>query len=706
VRKFNAFIVKISFLLLLGPVLQGAPAAKKASPRPNILLITIDTLRPDHLGCYGSKTVLTPTIDALANRGVVFDRAFGHTPSTLASHTNILLGLTPNAHGVHDNSNFIVRDNFLTLAEWLKTLGYSTAAFVGAFPLDSRFGLVQGFDVYDDNYGSQGPTDLTFVERKGEVVVGKALEWLGQQSGPWFLWVHLFDPHQPYAPPEPFKSQYPQAPYDGEIAYVDSALKKLFGVLEERNLTDRTAVILTADHGESLGEHGESTHGYFAYNATIHVPLILSFPGIKPARVADNVSHIDIFPTVCGLLGEKEPAGLQGQSLQPLLQGRKRTDRPIYFEALTAYYNRGWAPLHGFILGRKKYMDSPIPEVYDLDKDFGELDNIAGKSDLPGLKKALDELMRSEASPLADGAGQRMDKASAEKLRSLGYLATSQVQRKKVFTAQDDLKTLLPLHAKWSRATAAYSAGRTEEGIGLLKEIIAQRKDFDLAYTYLADFYKEQGRRKDAEEVLREAYGNNPDSFRIIMAFGMFLIDEDRYDEAIPLLHESLGLIDFDPETWNYLGVAYWHKERYDDALKAYERALSIDKNYAIVFNNRGSLFLSLYFKGRKAEDLAKAAADFQKAVEIDPVYASAWNGLGISLSQTGDIDRALAAWKKAVDLKPNFAFALFNLGLGNLGRGNKAEALGYFTRYKNLAYASLPPAEKAKLDELIEKCR
>jgi len=190
------------------------------------------------------------------------------------------------------------------------------------------------------------------------------------------------------------------------------------------------------------------------------------------------------------------------------------------------------------------------------------------------------------------------------------------------------------------------------------------------------------------------------------MAFGMFLIDEGRYDEAIPLLDESLGLIDFDPETWNYLGVAYWHKERYDDALKAYERALSIDKNYAIVFNNRGSLFLSLFFKGRKSEDLAKAAADFRKAVDIDPVYASAWNGLGISLSQTGDIDRALAAWKKAVDLKPNFAYALFNLGLGNLGRGNKAEALGYFTRYKNLAYASLPPGEKAKLDELIEKCR
>jgi len=704
VRKFRTLAALFVFPLL-STVLRGAPAAAVPS-RPNILLVTVDTLRADHLGCYASKTVQTPAIDALAARGTLFSRAFAHTPSTLPSHTNILLGLTPNAHGVHENSNFIVREDFLTLAEWLKAQGYSTGAFVGAFPLDSRFGLTQGFDVYDDNYGTQGPTDMAFVERKGEAVVGKALEWLRQQSGPWFAWVHVFDPHQPYNPPEPFKSQYPGNPYDGEIAYTDSTLGKLFDFLKERNLADGTAVILTADHGESLGEHGESTHGYFAYNATLHVPLILSVPGIKPSRVEENVCHIDVFPTICELLGKKEPEALQGRSLLPPAEGKKPADRSIYFESLTAYYNRGWAPLRGFIRGREKYMDSPIPEVYDLGRDFSELDNLAGESELSKIKKSFDEFVRSESSPLADKAGQKMDQATAEKLRSLGYLASPQVQKKKIFTADDDAKTLLPFHVKWTKATAAWSAGRTAEGISLLKEVIADRKDFDLAYTYLANFYTEEGRPADAEAVLREATANNPGSFRIMTSLGIALIDRGRYDEAVPILQESLGLIDFDPETWNYLGVAYWNKGLYEEAQKAYERALSLDRNYAYVFNNRGSLYLSLYFKGKKAEDLARAAADFQKAVELDPLYASAWNGLGISRTQSGDIDGAIAAWNKAVDLKPGFAFALYNLGLGHLGRGDKAEALKCFTRYKDLTYASLPAGEKAKLDDLIEKCR
>lgn len=701
-RSHAGFFLPLLFCLTARPPVSAAPAPVK----PNILLITVDTLRADHLGCYGDARIGTPVIDGLAARGVLFSRAFAHTPSTLPSHANILLGLTPNAHGVHDNSAFIVREDFPTLAQWLKAQGYATGAFVGAFPLDSRFGLTQGFDVYDDDYGSQGPMDATFVERKADVVVDRALEWIKGRTGPWFLWVHCFDPHQPYDPPEPFRSQYPGNPYDGEIAYVDSALAKLLGFLKERTIEDLTAVIFTADHGESLGEHGESTHGYFAYNATLHVPLILALPGTKPARVEANVCHVDIFPTVCDLLGGKKPGGLQGRSLLPLIQGKSQPPKPIYFEALTAYYNRGWAPLRGYIQGREKYMDSPIPEVYNLEKDFAELDNVAGKADLAKIKKTFAELVRAESSPLADKAGQNMDRTTAEKLRSLGYLASPQTPKKKDFTARDDLKTLLPFHAKWMKATAAYHAGRTSEGIDLLREVIAERKDFDLAYTYLANFTKEQGRPKEAEAVLREAHENNPGSFRIMTAYGIAMIDAGRFDEAIDLLKKSLGIIDFDPETWNYLGVAYWNKGLYDEALKAYDQALSLDRNYAIVFNNRGSLYLSRFFKGRQAGDLAKSAADFRKAVELDPKYSSAWNGLGVSLRQSGDIDGAITAWKKAVELKPDFGFALYNLGLGLLGRGDKAEALICFTRYKELAYGALPPSERARLDELIRKCR
>jgi len=357
-------------------------------------------------------------------------------------------------------------------------------------------------------------------------------------------------------------------------------------------------------------------------------------------------------------------------------------------------------------MGREKYLDSPIPEVYDLEEDFAELNNLASTSDLARIRKTFADIVRSGASHLADRAGQTMDRATAEKLRSLGYLASPQKPAKKEFTAKDDLKTLLPFHAKWMKATGAYHAGRSAEGIDLLKEIIAERKDFDLAYTYLANFYQEQKRPADAEAVLREALASNPASFRIITALGISMIDNGRFGEAVDLLNKSLALIDFDPETWNYLGVAYWNTGRLDEALDAYGRALGLDANYAIVFNNRGSLFLSRYLKGKSSDDLSRASADFRKAVELDPDYASAWNGLGVSSTQSGDIDGAIAAWKKAVELKPDFGFALYNLGLGLLGKGDKVEALRSFTKYRDLFYTTLSPRDRAQLDDLIAKCR
>jgi arylsulfatase A-like enzyme/Flp pilus assembly protein TadD len=692
--------------LAVALALALSPPAAAAAAKPNILLITIDTLRADHLGCYGDKDIRTPAIDGLAGRGILFSRAFAHTPLTLPSHTNILLGLTPNAHGVHDNSNFIVREDFLTLAEWLKGQGYATGAVVGAFPLDSRFGLTKGFDFYDDNYGSQGPMDMTFVERKADVVVAKGLEWLKAQTGPWFLWIHCFDPHQPYDPPEPYKTQYAQNLYDGEIAFVDSALGKLLDFLKERGLEGRTAVVLTADHGEALGEHGEMTHGYFAYNATLRVPLIMTLPGVKPGRVEGDVCHIDIFPTLVDYLSQKKPEPLQGLSLLPFVQGKALPPRAIYFEALTAYYNRGWAPLRGYLQGTEKYVDLPIPEVYDLGNDFNELDNLAAKADLEKCRKVLAELVKAESSPLAAAAGQAMDRETAAKLRSLGYLASPQGPSRKTFTAADDLKTLLPYHTKWMAATAAYSAGRVDEGIRLLKEIISERKDFDLAYTYLANFYKAEGRPRDSETVLREAYANNPASFRIMSALGITLIDEGRFDEALDILQKSLALVDFDPETWNYIGVAYWNKGQYDESLEAYGRALDLDKDYPIVFNNRGSLYLSRFLKLKRSDDLARAKADFEKAVSLDPRYASAYNGLGAAFREAGDADGAIANWKKAVELKPDFGFPMYNLGLTLLERGRKAEALTYFTKYKALMSGRLRPQEEARLDELIRMCR
>jgi arylsulfatase A-like enzyme/Flp pilus assembly protein TadD len=702
-NRLSSFLFTLLICLII--LLPKSLRSNAENTSQNILLITIDTLRPDRLSCYSDAHVKTPNIDSLAERGVLFSRAFAHMPTTLPSHTNILLGTTPLYHGVHDNSNFIVIDEFLTLAEHLKNNGYSTGAFVGAFPLDSRFGLTQGFDVYDDNYGGQSLQEFTYVERKAEVVVDRAMDWLKGQRNPWFLWIHCFDPHQRYDPPEPFKSQY-KHPYNGEVAYVDFALGKLLDYLEENNLTDETSIIFTGDHGESLGEHGESTHGYFAYNSSIWIPLIISSPGIKADRITQEVCHIDIFPTVCDILGVEKPSFLQGVSLLPALKGRRLARRAIYFESLYPYYSRGWAPLRGYIEGARKFIDSPIPEFYDLTKDFDELENLAHKEKLSKLNSRLEQLIEEQSIAGETASRKELDREALQKLRSLGYVSSPQTARKEKYTPRDDLKTLLPFQDKLTRAMGAYHSGRTDEGVQLLEEIIAERKDFDHAYSYLATLYKEQGRLKEAVNVLRQGLEHNPSSYKIISTYGIFLVEVGQYDAAIEILGQGLALIDYDPELWNYLGVAYWSKGDYENALETYQKALSLDSNYPIVFNNLGSLYLSRLSQSKSSSDYQNALQYFKKAIELDPTYASAYNGLGSAYGQAGDIDAAIFCWEKAVEFKPDFAYPLYNLGLSYLAKGNKRKALEYFQRYKEVNYKRLSAQDKKKLDDLIRRAQ
>lgn len=675
-------------------------------PGFNVLLISIDTLRPDRLSCYSKEHLQTPHIDKLAQRGILFTRAFAHNPMTLPSHTNILLGTTPPYHGVHDNSSFIVRDEFVTLAEHLKGYGYSTGAFVGAFPMDSRFGLTQGFDVYDDNYGSQTTQEFSYVERKAEEVVAKALDWVQKAKTPWFLWVHCFDPHQRYDPPEPFKTQFKDHPYNGEVAYVDFALGKLFDYLETNRLYDRTSIFFTGDHGESLGEHGETTHGYFAYNGTLWVPLILASPGLGPGKVSQDVCHIDLFPTVCDILGIKKPDFLQGVSLLPTVKGKKLPERMIYFESMYPYYSRGWAPLKGFIEGGIKYIESPIPEFYDLEKDFDEISNLALKVNLKKYSQTFAEYVGKISYADKNPTSRKIDREALEKLKSLGYVSSPQAVKKDNFTRLDDLKVLLPYQNKLQMAMGAYHKGNIDEGIALLKEIIAVRKDFDLAYSYLATLYKEKRQMREAVAVLKEGFENNPSSFKLITSYGIFLVDAEFYDEAIAVLQSGLALIDYDPELWNYLGVAYYRKGDFQNGLNAFEKALALDKNYPIAFNNLGSLYLSLFLKTNRKEDFQNAIQNFEKAVELDPNYASAYNGLGAAYLKIQDLEKAVFYWEKAVAIKPDYGFALYNLGLVYLARGQKDKALDHFKKYKSHYYLLLSPKEQADLDSLIQKCQ
>jgi len=703
-RKKVLFLHEFILLLLLGLTHQPSLAEQKKEGRWNVLLITIDTLRPDRLSCYSTLHVQTPRIDSLAAKGVLFLKAFAHTPTTLPSHTNILLGTTPLYHGVHDNQNFVVRKEFLSLAGLLKQNGYATGAFVGAFPLDSRFGLTRGFDIYDDNYGSKINQEFSYVERRAEVVVQKASDWLQQQRSPWFLWIHCFDPHQKYDPPEPFKTKFNDHPYDGEVAYVDFALGPLLDLIEKKGLDKTTLVVLTGDHGESLGEHGEATHGYFAYNSSLWVPLIISFPGTKSAKVDDNVCHVDIYPTVCEILGLKKPSFLQGLSLLPAIQGKPMPRREIYVESLYPYYSRGWAPLQGFIRGPEKYLDSPIPEFYDLDRDFNETKNLAETKKLDPYRAVLEDLKKKNAFSGQTSGERKPDRETLERLKSLGYVTSPQAPGKKAFTPQDDLKVLLPYQSKLMQAMGAYHRGDMSEGIRLLEEIIAERKDFDLAYTYLATLYKEQRRFKEAVAVLKEGYQYCPKSYKVITTFGIFLTEVGEYDAALGILQEGLAIIDYDPEIWNYLGMAYWKKGDLEKALEAFEKCLELDTNYSIAFNNIGSVFLSRYLKRQEAESLKKAMENFKKAIELDPRYTSAYNGLGGVYLKAGRIDEAIACWEKTVELDPEYGQALYNLGLAYLTKGDRPKALEALKKYKDKYYHLLPAKEKENLDALIKR--
>ncbi len=682
------------------------PTAKASAVETNVLLITIDTLRPDRLSCYSPRYIQTPRIDALAARGVLFERAFAHDPITLPSHANILLGLTSLVHGVNENVKSIVSKEFVTLAEALKKKGYATAAFVSAFPLDSRFGLNRGFDVYDDHYPSQLAPGLDYAERKAEKTIAAALAWLSLQKEKWFCWVHLWDPHAPYSPPEPYASQFSPDPYSGEVAYADAELGKLLDAVDKKGWGGKTLIILTGDHGESLGEHGEQTHSYFAYNSTIWVPLIISGPGVKVSRVKVDVSHVDIFPTVCDILGIAKPAALEGNSLEPFLKGKARKAATIYFEAMEANLSNGWAPLRGIIEDGKKYIESPIPELYDLEKDFEELTNIAERADLGRYKKRLDEVEKAAVSKAASQGARKFDRETRDKLRTLGYVVPAVTQSQKSYGPGDDLKRLLPLMQKLEQAAHSEQQGKPAESAQLLEDVIQARKDFATAYDHLFRVYRSQGQTEKALGVLERGVAANPDKYGFVSGYGIALVKEGRFKKGAEVLERALGLFDEDAEVWNSLGVAYWKQGNLEQALKYLEKAIALDPNDALYNDNMGGLYVVMSLKAKNPDELQRALGYFQKSIARDPSLASAYNGLAGAYSLMGKKAEAIANWEKAVELDPKYDYPVYNLALAYLDRGDKTRALEYCQKYLTLKGSNLTAEERQEIESLIQRCK
>jgi arylsulfatase A-like enzyme/Flp pilus assembly protein TadD len=641
----------------------------------NLLFITIDTLRPDRIGAYGSTAGLTPHLDRLAEEGIVFENVLAHVPVTLPSHTTIFTAKLPPRHGVHDNGTFRVGEEQETLARRLKAHGYQTAAFVGAFVLDARFGLDRGFDLYDDFYGEKRAfASFTELERRAEAVLSPAEAWLAKRgSAPWFAWIHLFDPHAPYEAPEAFRSRLASDPYGAEVAYVDSVLGDFLARARSRGLLEKTLVVVASDHGESLGEHGEATHGTFAYNATLSVPWILWAKGLEPSRFSPRVRLVDVAPTVLDLLGIESPAAIDGWSLRAFLKAPSKYEPPdSYFEALNPHLTRDWAPLRGVVRANHKFIDLPIAELYDLAADPKEEKNvISGRAALASeLRHALERELEG-AAPLSPSA----DEETMKRLESLGYLvAPTAGERKTTYSEDDDPKRLIAFVGMHDRASDLFREGRTEEALALLREILEKQPRSSFAYQKLAYALHQLGRIPEAVRVLEEAVARGVTDLSLLALLGSYLMEVSDLPRALALLE---GLASDHPdfaEGHNYLGVAYARLGREGDAEREFARVLELDRSSASAENNLGSLALA------KGDD-GRAVKHLERALELDPGSASASNGLGVARARSGDLEGAIAAWRRALELNPAQFDALLNLARALEDR-SRPEAIAYLERF------------------------
>jgi arylsulfatase A-like enzyme/Flp pilus assembly protein TadD len=660
-------------------------AASGATPAPDLFLITIDTLRADALGFAGNRRVATPNLDRIASEGLVFERAHASNVVTLPSHANILTGLYPYQHGVRENSGFRLDPKVLTLATALAANGYATGAFVGAFPLDSRFGLDRGFETYDDRYPPGGsPDDFEMRERPGVEVVAAALKWYRGAAGrPRFVWMHLYEPHAPYRPPSPFAETYARNPYLGEVAAADTALKPVFEAAREAG-PGRAVVVVTADHGEALGDHGEATHGLFAYEATLKVPLVVWAPGrVPPGKTPQPARHVDILPTLLELAGTPIPSGLPGRSLLPSPPGRgaggegvASADTVIYFESLSASLNRGWAPLTGVLQGSLKFIDLPLPELYDLSADPGEKSNLYAQrqEDARRLKRLLPE----EASKV--GARTAADSEEARRLLSLGYLSGG-AGRKAVYGPEDDPKRLVHLDAKIHRVVAHFGRGETAKASALATEIVRERPSMSAGYELLAFLLHSQGRAGEAARVLTEAIRRDLASEAMRVRLALIFSESGRPADALRVLAPLSASAD--PDTRNAFGIALADAGRGDEAVAVFDGILRSDPDNALAHQNKGIALL------KRGETVA-AIASLDRGLAISSDLPRAWNAKGVAQAQSGDPAGAIASWRRAAQLDPRQYDALFNIGLVAARQGNSGVARDALRRFVETAPAAL----------------
>lgn len=685
-------------------------AARGACKDWNVLIVTFDTTRADHIGCYGHQGVKTPVLDGLARLGVLCAQAITTVPATLPAHSGILTGLYPFHHGVRANGTFKLDDQQVTLPEILREHGYRTGAAISAYVLDETYGLSQGFEEFDDDLtrGVKYAPNM-YRERAAELTNESFLPWLREHGREkFFCWLHYFDPHATYLPPEPFRTDYAADLYSGEIAYADSQLGQVLKTLEELGVHDRTLIVMTSDHGEGLGEHGEQTHSLLIYDATMHVPLILSAPGAIPSGqvIRRQVCTIDIAPTILDLLGIDPPVKMDGVSL---LAPPPAEPRPLYIETLSSMTLHGWAPLLGVRREDYKYILAPRAEVYDLAKDPRELNNLFHER--PDLAVDMHELLKGFVGedPLLAADVQEnleLDEEAMSKLAALGYITTRFESEEQPASreARIDPKDGV-LH--WERVHEGVmkrDQGDLLGAIQILEECLQKVPGDVFARQVLASCYQTQGRQEDSLAQLVEAERLCPTDITLPLACANNLLQLRRMDEALAAIERARKIDPDHPGIYQQYAAIANSRNNLDEAMAQFEKALEVDRgsHRATILRNIGDIHMRRGEREKAREafeealkgdafngealagmaELAVADNDDDKALELlqqalrfDPVQPRALSVLAGIYIRRNRLDEAVRTAERALQIAPKFAAASANLGLAWRMKGDEAKA-------------------------------
>ena len=623
---------------------EKASQPERSTLRPlNVVVVTIDTLRPDHLQCYGDENIRTPTIDALAQRGVLFENAVAQAPLTPPSHASIFTGQYPTVHHVRNTGGFILPSSARPLAKILQEQGWDTAAFVSSAVLKKVVGFNNGFAVYDDEMPRQGSKEEfgEDAERPGGETVDRALRWLNAQSGkPYFLWVHLYDPHLPYNPPSPFKEEYKGRPYDGAIAYADEQVGRLLDAVKKKAPADKTIVAVLSDHGESLSEHGEFTHGVFLYDATLRIAFLMAGPGIPAGlRVKQQVRSIDFLPTLISLLGGSAPNDIQGVTLTPAFSGAKTNTAISYEETLYPKLALGWAELRAIRTNHWKYIRAPKPELYDLTQDSRETINVIQQhpDEVAKLAAQLNTMVGSSPSERVEL--KMIDERQMDQLKSLGYLGGFSPQHYDLNGQGPDPKDKVGILKLLYEAENPAAHIPQNARIALLQRALHEDVSNPSLYHQLGGELEKSGRYDEALRLYESALQHGVENGRLHSRIADLCLRKGDKDRAIAEYETAARFNPSDLEGQSNLATAYLEKGRVDDAERAFKFVVAGDPNSAAAHNGLGLIAIQKH-------DIPSAKTEFEQAVKLDPELVEAQMNLGLIYEMEGDKTRARACFE------------------------------------------------------------